>query len=254
MTRRSVAILALTATLALVVSACQGGSSAPALTDPKEIVTAALKATETAKSVHLDITLDGTVSIALPIGGGAATPVNLTGTTANADVDFVKPALKATFAVPAMLGLAGELIAVDGKSYIKTTITGPLYQDSAGAGPVDPSTARGIVDNLGDFLFKEGVELIKGDDVACGSKQCYTVTADLSAADLGTTAGGSLGALPIDLTGASVALTLRVEKDLPHHLAGVEAVAEQSGWNNSGDVVVSVFERNPRVSRKRLLN
>ena len=95
MTRRSVAILALTATLALVVSACQGGSNAPALTDPKEIVTAALKATETAKSVHLDITLDGTVSISLPIGGGAATPVNLTGTTANADVDFVKPALKA---------------------------------------------------------------------------------------------------------------------------------------------------------------
>jgi hypothetical protein len=37
-------------------------------------------------------------------------------------------------------------------------------------------------------------------------------------------------------------------------MAGVEAVAEQSGWNNSGDVVVSVFERNPRVSRKRLLN
>ena len=56
---------------------------------------------------------------------------SLTGTTASADVDFAKPALKATFAVPAMLGLAGGLIAVDGKSYIKTTITGPLYQAAA---------------------------------------------------------------------------------------------------------------------------
>ena len=225
MTRRSPAILALFATLTLAITACQGASNAPALTDPKEIVTAALTATEAAKSVHLDLTLDGTVSIALPIGGGAATPVNLTGTTANADVDFAKPALKATFAVPAMLGLAGELIAVDGKSYVKTTITGPLYQESAGtAGPVDPAAAGGMADNLGDLLFKEGVELVKGDDVACGTKQCYTVSADLSPDDLGTAGGGSLGGLPIDLTGASVALTLRVEKDLPHHLAGVEAV------------------------------
>ena len=60
--------------------------------------------------------------------------------------------------------------------------------------------------------------------MACGSEQCYTVTANLTSEDLGTTAAGSLGNLPVDLTGASLALTLRVEKDLPHHLAGVEAV------------------------------
>ena len=225
MTRRTPAILALVATLAFALAACQGGSTAPALTDPKEIVTAALTATEGAKSVHLDLTLDGTLSVALPIGGGAATPINLTGMTANADVDFAKSALKATFAVPAMLGLAGEVIAVDGTSYVKTTLTGPLYQESAGsAGPVDPAAASGLVDNLGDLLFKEGVELVKGDDVACGSEQCYTVSANLTAEDLGTAAGGNLGSLPVDLTGASLALTLQVEKDLPHHLAGVEAV------------------------------
>ena len=206
MSRRTPAILAIVTTLALALSACQGGPTAPALTDPKEIVTAALNATEAAKSVHLDVTLDGTLSVAVP-GLGAATPVNLTGTTANADVDFAKPALKATFAVPAMLGLAGEIIAVDGKSYVKTTITGPLYQESAGsAGPVDPSAAPGMVDNLGDILFKEGVVLTKGDDVACGSKQCYTVSANLTSEQLGTGAAGSLGNLPVDLTGASLAL------------------------------------------------
>ena len=225
MTRRTPTFLALAATVALVLTACGGSSSAPALTDPKEIVTAGLKATDAAKSVHLDLTLDGTISVALPIGGSAATPINLTGTTASADVDFVKPAIKATFAVPAMLGLAGELIAVDGKSYIKTTITGPLYQESAGSvGPVDPAKAGGLADNLGDLLFQDGVTLVKGDDVACGSKQCYTVTAHLTAEQLGTTAARGIGSLPVDLTGATLDLTLHVEKDLPHHLAGVTAV------------------------------
>jgi len=224
MIRRLPAVLAMVASLAIVAS-CNGGSTGPALTDPKEIVTAALTATEAAKSVHLDLTLDGTVSVALPIGGSAGTPIDLTGTTASADVDFAKPAAKATFAVPAMFGLAGELIAVDGKSYIKTTITGPLYQESAGsAGPIDPANVGGLAGNLGDLLFKDGVELVKGDDVACGSKQCYTVTAHLTADDLGATGAGAASGLPVDLTGATVDVTLRVEKDLPHHLAGLTAV------------------------------
>ena len=82
---------------------------------------------------------------------------------------------------------------------------------------------RGIIDNLGDLLLKQGVVLVKGDDVACGSKQCYTVTADLDPAKLAPTASGSIAGLPIDLTGATVKLTLHVEKDLPNHLAGVTA-------------------------------
>jgi hypothetical protein len=249
MSRRTPAVLAIAATLALALGACQGGSNAPALTDPKEIVTAALTATQAAKSVHLDLTLDGTLSVALP-GLGAATPVNLTGSTASADVDFAKPALKATFAVPAMLGLAGEIIAVDGKSYVKTTITGPLYQESAGnAGPVDPSAAPGMVDKLGDILSKEGVELAKGDDVACGSKQCYTVTTNLTSDDLGTTGAGSIGNLPVDLTGASLGITLRVEKDLPHHLAGVEAVVTMGdGTKLTADVTASKWDETVTIT------
>jgi hypothetical protein len=227
MSRRIPAVLAVVATLVFALAACQSTSpsSAPALTDPTEIVTAGLKATEAAKSVHLDVMVDGTVSVALPIGGGTATPVNLTGTTASADVDFVKPAAKAVFAVPAMLGLAGEVIAVDGKSYIKTSITGPLYQESAGAStPVDPSNVGGMTDALGDLLTKEGVTLTKGDDIKCGGADCYTVTADLTPEQLGTSASGSLAGLPVDLSGASLALTIRVEKDVPNHLAGVDGI------------------------------
>ena len=225
MIRRLPAIFVLAAAVAILVAACNGGSAGPALTDPKAMVTAAIKSTDAARSVHLDIAVDGTATIALPIGGGTGTPVNLTGTTASADIDLTKTAAKGTFSVPALLGFGGAVIAVDGKTYLKTTLTGPLYQRSAaGGGAVDPSHARGLIDNLGDLLLKPGVTLVKGADVACGPRQCYTATADLTATDLGTTGTGAIGGLPVDLTGATLKLTVRVERDLPNHLAGVTAV------------------------------
>ena len=224
MIRRLRAILVPALAVATLVAACGGSVPGPALTDPTAIVTAALKSTESAKSVHLDVVVDGSATVALPIGGGTGTPVDLTGTTASADIDFTKPAAKATFSLNVGLTVNGEVIAVGGKSYVKTTLTGPLYQESAGGSiPVDPSNAGGIIDTLGDLLLKPGVVLVKGDDVACGSKQCYTVTADLTAEQLGLPAGGIAG-MPVDVAGATLKLTIRVEKDLPYHLAGIGAV------------------------------
>ena len=223
MIRRIQAIFVLAAAVATIVVACGGSVPGPALTDPTAIVTAALKSTEAAKSVHLDVAIDGTATVAIPLGGGTGTPVDLTGTTASANVDFANKAAKATFSV-AKFGIAGEVIAVGGKTYIKTTLTGPLYQESAaGSIPVDPTDASGMIDILGDLLLKPGVTLVKGEDVACGSKQCYTVTANLTAEQLGLPAGGIAG-LPVDLNGVALELTVRVDKDLPYHLAGVTAV------------------------------
>ena len=222
------ALLAVAA-LALVVSACGTTPTGPALTDPTAIVTAALKSTEAAKSVHLALTANGEATVALPIGGGTGTPLDLSGTTASADIDFVKPAAHATFALKAGLTINGEVIAVDGKTYLKSSLTGPLYEESAaGAGLFDPSIIGNLIDNLGDILLKPGVNLVKGDDVACGSMQCYTVSADLSADDLGATA---LTGLPVNLQGAIVKVTARVEKDLPYHLAGVTMVLSQPDGN-----------------------
>lgn len=217
-------VIAATLTLAALVAACNGSSSGPVLTDPTAIVTAALTSAESAKSVHLELAASGTATVPLPIAGSSGTPIDLTGTTASADVDIAKSAAKVTFSVPAMLGFAGELIAVDSKLYVKTTLTGPQYQetDLSGTAP-SPSQAPGMIDNIGDLLLKQGVVLVKGDDVACGSKQCYTVTADVDPSKLAPTASGSLAGVPIDLSGATVKLTLHVEKDLPNHLAGVTA-------------------------------
>jgi hypothetical protein len=227
--------LVLVLAIALVASACAGTTSSPALTDPTEIVTAALRSTEAAKSVHLDVKIDGTATIALAglaTGAETGTPVKLDGTTATVDVDFAAPAARVTFAAPSLLGLAGEIIAVNGKAYVKTTLTGPLYQESsAAAGPVDPGSAGSAVDNLGDLLTKEGVVLAKGADEPCGTEQCYAVTTRLTADQLGIGGAGSAAGLPIDLAGATADLKILVEQDAPNHLAGIDATLTMANGN-----------------------
>ena len=248
---RSALPLAIVA-LAALIAGCSNGTASPALTDPTAIVTAGLHSVEAAKSVHLDVRVDGTASVKLPgIGGtGSGTPVKLDGTTASVDVDFVAPAARATFAVPAMLGFAGEVIAVDGKAYVKTTLTGPLYQESAAsAGPVDPGSAGTVVDNLGDILTKEGVVLTKGPDAPCGSEQCYTVTTKLSADDLGVGGTASAAGLPVDLTGATLDLKVLVEQDAPNHLAGLEGtVTMADGSKLTIEIAASRWDESVSIS------
>jgi hypothetical protein len=230
--RRLPTAFVLAAALAIAFSACNGNSEGPPLTDPTAIVTAALKSTDAAKSVHVDVVVDGTAAISLL--GGAGTPVNLTGTTASGDIDFANDAVKVTFAVHAGVTLNGELIVVGGTSYLKTGLTGPQYRSSPAAdAPFDPANAGNIIDNLGDLLLEPGVSLVKGADTACGTQQCYTVTTDLTAEDVGLTGPGALSGLPIDLTGATLHLTLLVEKSLPYHLARLTAVLDMANDNTA---------------------
>lgn len=209
---------------AAILGSC-GGPTAPELADPREIVTSALTTTAAATSFHADLAADGTVSLVLPMLGGAPAPVDLTGTTASVDVDVQDTALRATFLAPGMFGLAGELISVGDTAYLKTTLTGTKYQpfDLANTLPFDPTDTAGLVDNLGDLLLQDGIALTKGTDVPCGTEQCYTVTTSLTPDQLPGISGPAASALPIDLTGARLDLTLLVEKSLPHHLAGLQA-------------------------------
>jgi LppX/LprAFG-like lipoprotein len=249
MIRRPKNALLAVAAVAFLAAACGTTPTGPALTDPRAIVTAAVTSTENARSVHLAATVVGEATVALPMVGGTGTQLDLTGTTASADIDFVKPAARATFALKAGLTVNGEAIAIDGKTYLKSTLTGPLYEESAaGAGLFDPSIVGDLIDNLGDLLLKPGLELVKGDDVACGSKQCYTVSADVTAADLGTESG-ALDTLPVNLAGATLKLTIRVEKDLPYHLAGITAVLSQpDGAALTVDVTASKWDEPVTIS------
>ncbi len=218
---RSALILA-----AVLAAAGCGGSSAPDLTDPTAIVTAALKSTDASTSVHVDATIDGEVPIAVPgLGGGG--PVDLTGTTAQADLDIAGSAAHATFLVPALFGLSGELIATGGKGYLKTTLSGDQYQVvDLSTLPVDVTDGHGLIDQLGDALLSGKLTLAKGADVACGSGQCYTVTADVTGEQLQSMLPGA--SLPIDLSTAQGTIEVTVEKAAPNHLHGVRIEATQT--------------------------
>ena len=180
-----------------------------------------MTSTEAAKSVHIDVAVDGAVPVALP-GSSTTTEVDLTGTTANADVDLEGAEMRATFSVPAVLGLAGELIQADGTTYLKTTLTGSKFKviDDLTTFAMDPTDVSGLIGTLRDILLQPGVDPVKGEDVACGGTQCYTVVVDLDAEELADDPRRQRPALPVDVQGASLQMTLRVEQTLPNHLAG----------------------------------
>jgi hypothetical protein len=224
-TRRLGRLFGLLAAASIVVAAC-GGSAAPALTDPKEIVTTAMRTAQAAKSVHVDATIDGSISADLSGNGASGAAIPLTGTTAAADVDLAAGNAHATFSVPALLNLSGELIQIGGTSYVKTSLTGDKYQiqKAADSLPVNPTDSKSLVDTVNEAMAKPGVDPVKGDDVACGGTQCYTVKMELTAAELSALDSSAPipSGLPVDLSGASLNLTIRVEKDTTR-LAGLAA-------------------------------
>jgi len=227
---------------AVALTGC-GGPPLPALSDPIEIITVGLASTESARTVHIEVKIDGEIKADLGGGTGTATRFPLTGTTASADVDMAGGKAHATFAVPALLNLSGELIQIGETSYVKTSLGGPLFevQEAVDSLPVDPTDASRMFDDLGDLLLADGVDPVKGDDVECGGKQCYTImielTADeLEALGLGAPAASELGNLPIDLGAVSLALTVRVEKDT-YRLAGLGSVVS---LGEAGSLTVDV--------------
>ena len=245
---RPFAVVALAISL---VAACGGPPAVPELTDPIEILEAATTQAATSQSVQVDVAADGTLHLDL-MGTGTAAPISLTDSTVALDLDIADGAAKATFALPGILGLRGELIAVEGATYIKTTLTGPLYQKSAATetpdpepgGSPDPSAIAEMVGQLRDTLEKPGVDPVKGEDAACGSATCYTVTiqltpAELTALGLDTGDLGLPGGLPIpvpDVGDQTIDLTIRVDK-LTTRLAGLTVAI---GGGATGDVTAEI--------------
>jgi len=218
------AALALAATAVFAVGACQGAPPAPELRDPREILAAAVTATTTAKTVRIDATADGTLTLDL-LGAGAASTIELNGTTASADLDLAGGNARATFASPGLLGLTGELIAVDGTTYVKSSLTGTRYQvmDEGGAGiPAPSGDARAtVLDGLTSLLANPTLNPVKHDDQPCGSTTCYRVDIALTPADLAVLGIGDMQApagLPIpvqlpDLSSADVEMRILVAKE-----------------------------------------
>lgn len=190
--------------VALLVAAC-GAGSAPALTDPSEILTKAVAAMQQAKSVHVEASVDGTLSADLT-GIGQGGDMSLAGTTLTADLDLANGNAHVSAGVPAFLGLTADIIVVGADTYTKVSLTGEKYQKSATSAtdPTDPAVA---LKEVTDFLANPAVSPVKKGDASCGSKSCYQIEINLSAADLATL-------MPSDTIGdATVVATILVEKD-----------------------------------------
>lgn len=243
-------VLAAIGLLTTLIAACGGTPAASVMTSPTEIILSTLSSAETAKSVHVDVDVEGSAAVALPGLGGTGAPIDLTGTSAAADLDIAGAAARATFSVPALFNLSGEVIAVDDQGYVKTTIGGAKYERiDLSTFPVDLTDAPALIDNLGDFLMSSDIELVKGPDVACGDVQCYTVTADVSADQLTTMLGGAAAGLPVDLAGASVAVTVRVEQTAPNHLAGLTlAITTAPDQTLTADLTFSKWDESVSIT------
>ncbi|MGH2456911.1 MAG: LppX_LprAFG lipoprotein [Candidatus Limnocylindria bacterium] len=192
---------------ALVLAAC--GGAGPALSDPEEIITQGIDATGDLTSFHILLEVDGTFSV--PEMGG---DFSLDGTSLEGDLDLENEAAQLTFAVPAMLGLSGEVILADETAYLKTSMTGELYSKvdapSGEMGTVtDPDVA---LEEVRTFLDEEGVETQKLDDVDCGDRTCYAVRMTIPSGVLAD-AGEEVDMLPTDAFGEALTLDLWFDRE-----------------------------------------
>lgn len=196
MIRRLAACVAL---IALVAGAC--GSNTPVLTDPREIVAQSVGTLQTLKSFHLHATISGTIKIDL-LGTGNAIPVDLKGTTADADVDFANGKVKASLSAQSLFTNA-DLVYVGTDAYYKVSLLGSKYKKISlgdlmnlipGTGLPAPSplpsvvvpsvNPSAVVQSLRDSLAKLTVPPVKDPDEKIGDQDCYKVTIKLTQADL----------------------------------------------------------------------
>jgi hypothetical protein len=183
---------------AIVVGACSSGApAAPALTDPKEILTKSVTTLKDVKSFHLKADVGGEVKIDLTGQGSAGGALDLQGTTAEGDVDIANKKAKIAFAAPALFGVTGEIIQIGNDTYTKISLLGDKYTKTTSEAD-DPAAAAGdpqkAIQELSDFLNKPGVAPTKLPDEKCGDKDCYHVQLTLTGEELGSVGGVIPGA------------------------------------------------------------
>jgi hypothetical protein len=201
MPRRLAPLFALVAMLAVV--ACNSTLPAPALTDPKDILTKTVLALKDVKTVDAKGELTGTFS-------ASGTAVDLKGTTLEILADLPSKKARASANVPALMNTSAEFIGVDNAGYFK--VLGPLAAmlkaDPSGKyTKVDLSSASGdpseiavdpqkAIDAFKAQLDKLPSAPTKGANEVIGGQDCYHVTITVTDQDvkaLGPSAAPSFG-------------------------------------------------------------
>jgi hypothetical protein len=219
MSRRSTSLLpALAGALAILVAACSGATASP-IADPTEILVKSVEATQGATSVHVKVELGGEVPFDLgglmpgasasPSGGGS---LDISGSTIEGDLDLAKGGAHLTFALPSLMNLTGDIIAVDDAAYVKVGLLGDKYLkfDQSTAGDLMPSTAPSSpeasptdpLDELRAGLAALDPAPTKLPDEQCGDATCYRVQVKVDSSEavgLESLAPGMSGSGTVDV-------------------------------------------------------
>jgi hypothetical protein len=184
-------LLALAPLLVVLVAACQSAPQAPALTDPKEILTKSLATLNDVSTFHVDAELSGKVNADLTGSGSSGSQLDLVGTKGSLDVDVKGKKVHATGSIPAVLNTAAEAFVLPDALYYK--ITGPFGSGdkftklpipsaaTASEAPTDPKQAIAELQNALDKLPEAPT---KQPDAKCGDVDCYDVQIKLTQTDL----------------------------------------------------------------------
>lgn len=212
MTRRSFALplLAVVAILSFVLAACNSTPPAPALTDPKEIITKGVTSLKDVKSFAFTGTFSGNVTVP-QLGAIDLSTVKMAGS-----VDVTNQKAKFSLDAPPLLGTKVDALVVGNVAYYKVagllaamlpgTAAGKYTKADVPTASGDPSASVAdvakVTAELQAALDKLPTAPTKGADEKCGDQDCYHVTMKLSGTDLGTTLGPAAsvnGDLNVDL-------------------------------------------------------
>ena len=210
MTRRlAILPLAVIATLSLLLAACGGPPAAPALTDPKEIVSKGVASLATAKSIEFTTTFSGTVK-AEQLGSFDLSTVKMTGA-----LDIANKTAKFNLDAPGIAGSKIDAILVGNTAYYRVggalaLVTGGSADKYTKVAVPDASTnpeaaalqdPTKLVAQVTQALAQLPVQPTKAADERCGDADCYHVSLAMTQDQLqALTPGASVdGSFTLDL-------------------------------------------------------
>lgn len=198
--------------VSFVVAAC---TSAPSpLSDPREILQRAVAHLGSASSAHLDVSVDGSITLGSLLGGPAASggALALTGTHVEGDLDLQGERAALRFQVPALLGLTGEVRQVGGDTYLQSSLTSRGWHALTGTDlPFAIERPLEWIDGLTAWLGRPTTVPSRLDDASCRAGTCYVIRVAADAPDLAALASAAPG-LASSLAGDVVSVDLKIDR------------------------------------------
>jgi hypothetical protein len=259
------AALAMAASLTL--AACGSSSATPAftgplLTDADQIVAKSLSALNDARTFHLDGQLSGVLNADLT-GSGTTSAIDLKGTSLTADADIPNQRASLTIKVPALFALTVDYIQIGPDTYSRNSLDGSTWthtsqadstasgsSPAAGGSPapaasIGPAPSLDLVGQLTGALDSLPNRPVKGADVPCGSKTCYSISI---AAPLSSGGTDPLGLpLPSAAT-ANVTIQLQIEQDTFRPVQATVVIDAATSGTFTLDLTLSKFDEPVTIS------